>query len=240
MLTWDYDRGIEIDDERGSNGFIRPDVNDAWIMAHALNDNRDTEENLRRDLAKMTRERNIATDHADTLKRVGLELMETLANHARTYSIEQELCGMYERFLSAGCGEVHSTFARSAQDANDEMWNYSRGSDEYSVARSSYLAHTFGKDMVETFVRNASRVREHVVTAPVVLTTRTLGRFAPDFGYNAEYAVQNLVEQGRASVSSVSADEAEIGEPTLLSYSDAQLANENFSRRGSYTRDTDY
>lgn len=240
MLTWDYDRGVEIDDERGTNGFIRPDLNDAWIMAHALNEQAGTESMLRQDLAKMTRERNIATDHADTLKRVGLELMETLADHARNYSIEQELCGMYERFLSAGCGEVRDTFARSAQDANDEQWNYARGTDEYSVARSSYLAHTFGKDMVETFVRNASRVREFVVTAPVTLTTRSVGRFAPDFGYNAEYAVQNLVEQGRASVSSVAHDEAEISEGELLSYSEAQLANENYSRRGSYVRDSDY
>lgn len=241
MLAWDYENGREIDDERGSNGFIRPSVEDAWVMAHAVADEQDTIATLRAALNRAQDDRNASEDFAAAVQRVAFDVVSSLGEDARKYAIEQSLCENYERYLSIAVGGTRETYVNSAREADGERWNYTRGTREFTEAHNAYKAQMFGQSLTEALVVNATRPREFVVTAPVTVTARMLSTNAPmDNYYGIGDQIERAVSEGRAHISesdTSSVECSEDGQP--LSYSEAQQANENFHRRGAYTR-SDY
>lgn len=240
MLVWDYDNGREIDDTRNNYGDERMTLTEALAVAHFANDERSVMEGLRRDLAEMTRQRNLANDHSATIERVAFEVIENIASAGRRYAIDNTLCENYERFLSFGVGEVRDRWLASETEATDEYYE-ATDRNEGIIARAHMLSQRFGRNLTERYVRFATRPREFVVTAPVTVTTRVLRSTAPDV-YDFGYWINAAADRDRLSFNGHDTETSQIemtedDEP--LTYERAVAANENFHRRGSY-ENSDY
>ncbi len=135
-----------------------------------------------------------------------------LADQARSYAIDNALCGNYERFLSLAVG-----------NKRDEL-----------VSADSII-----RDDVEAFVVNATRPRRSIATVNVPVVYSQVGVDGDVDAYTVAYNVRNGgSDSGDIHYDGATIVRGSASEQTLT-YNESQRANENYSRRGTY-ENSDY
>lgn len=136
--------------------------------------------------------------------------MVWLAENVRQHAIDNSLCANYERFLSGTLG------ARITE-----------GTDSDAV-----------RDAARVFVSNATRARKITQTALVPVTVSGVSIGSLNVGYVAPQMLRDGQTERNGVTATVSIygreDESTPVVTELLSYEDAQQANENYARRGDY------